>query len=225
MNQSYSYQYVATSTNKVFENTFKLVALSMLPTALGAWLVASIPTLYYAENPGTAMMLYIGNFVLSLVLMFWALKSRNTGFGVIAMLFFAFSMGLGLGPVINRTLHTFNGPSIILQAALGTGAALGGITLYVKNTKKDFSFLSSWLFGGLIAVLVLSIIGMFFHSSVFQLMLSCVSVVIFLGYLLFDVSRVINGGENNYVVAAISIYLDLINIFINLLNILSSKDD
>ena len=215
------------ASNKVLQNALNFVGLSMIPTAIAAYLVSLIPMSYYVENPILMIGLFIGNFLLSLGLMFWAFKASNSAMGIVAMLFFAASMGAGLGPMINKTLNMSNGISLILSAALATGASLFAITAYVKHTKKDFSFMKSFLFGGLIAVLVLSVVGMFFQSTVFQLMLSSVAVVLFLGYLLYDISRIVTGGETNYVIAAISIYLDVINIFINLLQIFGilGRDD
>lgn len=216
------------NSDKVLTDALSLVGLSMIPTALAAWLVSLVPLSYYAENPGTVLALFIGNFIVSLGLMFWAFKSRNSGFGVVAMLLFATSMGAMMGPMINKYLAMSNGVMLIASAAAATGAALIAVTTYIKVTGKDFSFLGSFLFGSLIILLVMSVIGMFFHSTAFQMVISCAAVIIFLGYLLFDVSRVVHGGETNYIIAAISIYLDLINLFIHLLQIfgiLSSSDD
>lgn len=231
MNYANSANYSATNyeaSNKVLQNALNLVGISMVPTAIAAWLVSLIPMSYYAEHPFLMMGFFIGNFLLSLGLMFWAFKASNSAMGVVAMLIFAASMGAGLGPMINKTLNMSNGISLILSAALATGASLFAITSYVKYTKKDFSFMGPFLFGGLIAVLVLSLVGIFFNSTIFQLMLSSVAVVLFLGYLLYDISRIVTGGETNYVLAAISIYLDVLNLFIHLLQIfgiLSGRDD
>ena len=223
MNQSYfpSDSY-AIERNKVLQNALNLVGLSMIPTALAAWLVSLIPFSYYAENPILSLTIFVGNFLLSLGLMFWALKSRNSGFGVLAMLLFASSMGAMMGPMINKVLHLQNGTSLIISAALATAAALFSVTTYIKVTKKDFSFMGSFLSGALIGIIVMGMVGMFFHSTMYQLILSSFSVIIFIGFLLYDVSKIVNGGETNYISAAISLYLDVINIFINLLQIFSS---
>lgn len=219
MTSAYVSHTQSSNSDKVLADALSLVGMSMVPTAIAAWLVSLIPMSYYVENPGTVMALFLGNFVVSLGLMFWAFKSRNSGFGVVAMLLFATSMGAMMGPMINKYMHMSNGVMLIASAAAATGAALIAVTTYIKVTGKDFSFLGSFLFGSLIILLVMSVIGMFFHSTAFQMVISCAAVIIFLGYLLFDVSRVVHGGETNYIIAAMSIYLDLINLFIHLLQI------
>lgn len=216
------------ASNKVLQNALNLVGLSMIPTALAAYLVSLIPMTYYAEHPIMMIAFFVVNFLVSLGLMFWAVKASNSAMGVFAMLIFATSMGAGLGPMINHFVGMRNGMSLIAYSAIATGASLFAITAYLKYTRKDFSFMGPFLFGGLIAVLVISVVGMFFQSTVFQLMISSVTVILFLGYLLYDISRIVTGGETNYVLAAINIYLDVLNLFINLLQIfgiLSGGDD
>jgi len=196
-----------------------LVSLSMIPTAVAAWMVSLIPSSYLAEHPILTLSVFIGNFIVSIGLMFWAMRARNTGWGVFTMLLFAASMGAMMGPAINHTLKIPNGAMLIASAALVTCLTLVVITAYVWITKKDFSFMGGFLSAALMAVIGMSIIGIFFQSSTYQIAVSCVSVVLFIGFLLHDISQVVTGGEKNYVIAAISVYLDMLNLFVSLLNI------
>jgi modulator of FtsH protease len=228
MNLAYNSSSVqSTNRDLVFRNTFGLVGLSMIPTCIAAWLVSLIPMSFYLEHPILTIALFIGNFIISIALMLLASRSRSASTGIIGFFLFATSMGAGIGPVISQYLHLHNGLNIILQAASATGIALFGITAYAQHTKRDFSFMGGFLTGSLLVVILMSFVGMFFHSSIFTLILSSLSAILFMGYILYDVSRIVTGGETNYIFAAIGIYLDVLNLFLSLLRIFGflSSDD
>jgi modulator of FtsH protease len=145
---------------------------------------------------------------------------RNSIWGVVAMLAFTFLMGWWLGPMLQYALHFRNGAQLIGLAAGGTGAIFLGLASYVTVTKRDFSFLGKFLFVGLIVLVLGALANLFFQVPAASLTISAVAVVLFAGYILYDVSRIVNGGETNYVMATLAIYIDIYNIFVNLLNLL-----
>ncbi len=211
---------ISQSTHSVLAKTFSLVGFSMIPTILGAFLVSQIPNSYYMLHPSLAMWGGIGLFLLSLGLMFFAMRQRNPTVAISAFMLFAFVIGCSIGPVIMVALQQANGFQIVLDAAALTALSLWGLTAYAVYSKKDFSFLGGFLFVGLLLLIGSMFLSFFIHSSVFYLTINAVGVLIFLGYILFDVSRIVRGGETNYIFAAIQIYLDIINLFMNILSIL-----
>jgi modulator of FtsH protease len=208
---------VADEQNKVLRNTYLLLAVSMMPTVIGAAIGVNTSFAWLAEHP-------IMGPLLMLAVMFGCLFAvtalRNSVWGVVAMLGFTFLMGWWLGPMLQYALHFRNGPQLIGLAAGATGAIFFGLSTYVTVTKKDFSFLGKFLFVGLILLVLGGIANLFFQVPVASLTLSAVAVVIFAGYILYDVSAIIHGGETNYIMAALKIYIDIYNLFINLLNLL-----
>lgn len=211
-----------TSSNPdtVLSKTFGLVGLSMIPTVLMAYLVAQIPIEFYQMNKIATIVAFIVLFLSSFGLMFFAMKQRTESMAIVGMMLFASVMGATLGPTIMMTLHKSNGVQLILGAASLTGIALFGLTTYAMKTKRDFSFMGGFLVAALLVLIGGGILQMFFHSPFLHMLLTVAGVLVFLAYILFDVSRIVTGGETNYVFAAISIYLDIINLFIYLLRLL-----
>jgi modulator of FtsH protease len=140
--------------------------------------------------------------------------------GVALLLGFTFFMGLMLSRMIGYTLGFSNGASLIMMAFGGTAVIFGSMATIATVSKRNFSGLSSWLFMGVIILLLASVANMFLHLPALMLTVSILAIVIFSVYILFDVQRVVNGGETNYVTATLAIYLDLYNVFVNLLAIL-----
>lgn len=146
--------------------------------------------------------------------------NRDNGLGVALMLGLTFFMGLMLGPILQVALHLRNGAQLVGIAAGGTGVIFFSLATIATVTKKDFSFMGKFLFIGLILLIVASLANMFFQIPVMQLTISAIAVLIFSGFILFDVSRVVTGGETNYIMATLAIYLDIYNLFVNLLQLL-----
>ena len=205
------------AANKVLRNTYMLLGLSMIPTVIGAAIGINLNFSFMAQSP-------VLGFIVMLAVMFglfWGIsKNRDNGLGVVLMLGLTFFMGLMLGPILQVALHLRNGAQLVGIAAGGTGLIFFSLATIATVTKKDFSFMGKFLFIGLILLIVASLANMFFQIPVMQLTISAIAVLIFSGFILFDVSRVVTGGETNYVMATLAIYLDIYNLFVNLLSLL-----
>ena len=140
--------------------------------------------------------------------------------GVVLLLGFTFFMGLMLSGILRVALGFSNGGSMIATAAGGTGAIFFTLATVATVTKKDFGFLGKFLFIGLVVLVLASVANIFFQVPALSLTVSAVAVMIFSGYILYDISQIVNGGETNYISATLKVYLDVYNIFVNLLNIL-----
>lgn len=208
---------LALAANKVLRNTYMLLGLSMIPTVIGAVIGINLNFAFMAQSP-------ILGFIVMLAVMFglfWGIsKNRDNGLGVALLLGLTFFMGLMLGPILQVALHLKNGAQLVGLAAGGTGAIFFGLATIATVTKKDFSFMGKFLFIGLILLIVAMIANIFLQIPVMQLTISAIAVLIFSGFILFDVSRVVTGGETNYVMATLAIYLDIYNLFVNLLSLL-----
>ncbi len=203
--------------NKVLRNTYMLLGLSMIPTVIGAWVGVNTSFAWMAQHPIAAPLIMLAVIIGTL---FAVSALRNSIWGVVAMLVFTFLMGWWLGPMLQYALHFRNGAQLIALAAGGTGAIFLGLAGYVTVSKRDFSFLSKFLFVGLILLLLGAVANLFFQVPAASLTISAVAVVLFAGYILYDVSQIVNGGESNYVMATLTIYIDIYNIFVHLLNLL-----
>jgi FtsH-binding integral membrane protein len=210
---------LALSTNKVLRNTYMLLGLSMIPTVIGAMIGISMNFSFMAQSP---ILGFIGMLAVMFGL-FWGIsKNRDNGLGVALLLGLTFFMGLMLGPILQVALHLKNGAQLVGLAAGGTGVIFFGLATVATVTKKDFSFMGKFLFIGLILLIVASLANLFFQIPVLQLTISAIAVLIFSGFILFDVSRIVTGGETNYIMATLAIYLDIYNLFVNLLQLLMS---
>jgi modulator of FtsH protease len=207
----------AAAPHKVLRNTYALLGLSMIPTVLGAAVGVNMNFSFMAEHPimGTLVMLAV-----MFGLLFAVQANRNNGFGVALMLAFTGVMGLFLGPILQLALGLANGAEIVGLAAGGTGLIFFVLAGIATTSKRDFSFLGKFLMIGLIMLIVASLANLFFQIPALHLALSGVAVLLFSGFLLFDISRIVNGGETNYVMATLAVYLNIYNLFVNLLQIL-----
>lgn len=209
----------------VLSKTFGLIGLSMIPTILMAYLVAQIPPATYQAH-GIAMLVgFIVLFLGAIGFMFFAAKQRSESMAVLGMMLFAGCMGAITGPAIMVTLQKANGVQLILTAASLTGLALFGLTAYAVKSKRDFSYMGGFLSGALLVLIGAGLLHLFFPNPIFHTLINVAGVLLFLAYILFDVSRIVTGGERNYVFAAISIYLDILNLFLHILSLLSGRDD
>ena len=207
---------LSVAQNKVLRNTYLLLALTMVPTVIGAFVGMSTGGIIM-QHPIMATLLMIGAII---GLQFAIAANRNSGLGVVLLLGMTFILGWWLGPLLNVALRLQNGPQLIGIAAVGTGGILLTMSLIATTTKKDFSFMGKFLFVGMIVLLLAMLANMFFQIPALALALSGVAVLLFSGFILYDVSRVVTGGETNYVMATLAIYLDIYNLFVNLLQLL-----
>jgi len=203
--------------NRVLRNTYWLLALSMIPTILGAWLGVQIKFSFFPGSPFIGFMIFLG---IAFGFFYAIEKTKNSGLGVAILLGFTFFMGLMLSRLIEHTLHFSNGASLIMTAFGGTAAILGTMATIATVSKRDFSGLGKWLFAGMLVILVAAAANIFLHLPALYLVVSVLAIAIFSAYILFDVQQIVNGGETNYISATLNIYLDIYNIFSNLLALL-----
>ncbi|HMC13136.1 MAG TPA: Bax inhibitor-1/YccA family protein [Gallionellaceae bacterium] len=203
--------------NRVLRNTYLMLALTMIPTVIGAFMGTSINFSFMAAHPILSTLAMFGAMM---GLMFAVTALRNSVWGVVALLGFTFVAGVFLGPILQVALHLKNGAQLIGMAAGGTGIIFGSLATLATVTKKDFSFMGKFLFIGLILLIVASLANVFLQIPALMLTISAIAVLIFSAYILFDVSRIVHGGETNYVMATLALYLDIYNLFVNLLNLL-----
>ncbi len=204
--------------NKVLRNTYWLLALSMVPTVLGAMvgLSTGINQIMGASPGMSAIVFLIGAFGL----MFAIERNKNNSMGVVLLLGFTFFMGLMLSRLLGFVLGMGNGAQLIMLAFGGTAAVFGAMATVASTTKRDFSGMQKFLFIGVVILIVASLANIFLQLPALMLTVSVLAIGIFSALLLVDLQRVINGGETNYVSATLAIYLDLYNIFANLLMLL-----
>ena len=212
-------QDIALQQNRVLRNTYLLLALTMVPTVLGAIIGVQLRFSFFAGSPLISFLLFMG---VAFAFMWGIERTKNSGLGVALLLGFTFFMGLMLSRILQFTLGFSNGGSLIAMAAGGTGAIFFTMAGIATVTKKDFSFLGKFLFIGMVVVLLAAVANIFFMIPALALTISAVSVMIFSAYILYDISRIVNGGEDNYVMATLSVYLDIYNVLVSLLNLLTA---
>lgn len=209
---------LAQSRNKVLRNTYNLLALTMLPTAAGAWLGMKMHFAgLFAGSPIMGPLLMLG---VMIGLIFAIQRQRNSSFGVVLLLGFTFVMGLMLSVTLERTLRFSNGGTLIAMAAGGTAIIFFGMSTLAASIKRDLSGMGQFLFVGTLLLLAAGIANLFFQLPALHLALTVITCGLFSAWLLFDLNRIIQGGETNYISATLSVYLDLYNIFVSLLQIL-----
>ena len=208
---------LATEQNRVLRNTYMMLALTMIPTVIGAFVGMTINFSFMAQHPILSSLLMFGAMM---GMMFAVTALRDSVWGIAALLGFTLLAGVFLGPILQVALNLKNGAQLVGMAAGGTGIIFGSLATLATVTKKDFSFMGKFLFIGLIMLIVASLANMFFQVPALSLTISAIAVMIFSAYILFDVSRIVNGGETNYVMATLALYLDIYNLFINLLSLL-----
>jgi modulator of FtsH protease len=208
--------------NAVLRNTYWLLALSMIPTVLGAYIGVSLQLPIFSGFMGAILFLAI-----AFGFMFAIEKNKHSGLGVALLLGFTFFMGLMLTPILTRTLGYANGGSLIMTAFGGTAAVFAVMASIATTTKRDFSGMGSWLMAGVIVLILAALANIFLQMPIISIVVSVLAIGIFSAFILFDVQRIINGGETNYISATLAIYLDVYNIFTSLLHLLgiTSGDD
>ncbi|SDP20733.1 modulator of FtsH protease [Rhodoferax sp. OV413] len=212
----YSYGLVQEQRQRVMRNTYWLLALSLVPTVLGAWLgVATGIT--QSLGGGLGLIVFMGG---AFGFMYAIEKTKNSAAGVPVLLGFTFFMGLMLSRMIAMILGFKNGPDLIMTAFGGTAGVFLVMASVASVIKRDLSGMGKWLFVGAIVLLVGGIINVFVGSTAGMMALSVAAIGIFSAYMLYDLKQIIDGGETNYISATLALYLDLFNIFQSLLALL-----
>lgn len=208
---------LALQQNRVLRNTYMLLGLSMVPTVIGALLGIQMGFSFFAGSPLISFLVFFG---VAMAFMWGIEKNKDSGLGVALLLAFTFFMGLMLSRILQVALGFSNGGSIIALAAGGTGAIFFAMASIATVSKRDFSNMGKFLFIGLVVVLLAAVANIFFQIPALSLTISAVALVIFSAYILYDISRIVQGGETNYVTATLAVYLDIYNVFVSLLQLL-----
>lgn len=202
------------ATNKVLRNTYFLLSLTLLCSALTAYLAITANAKFLGPLPTL-----LGMFGL----LFLTQMLRNSFWGVIATFAFTSFMGYVLAPTLTFYLRNFtNGGELILTALSGTAFIFLALSAYTLISRKDFSFMGGFLFVAVMVAFIASLVGLFFQMPVLQLLVSGIFMLICSALIMFHTSRIIHGGETNYISATISLYVALLNIFVSLLNLLGA---
>ena len=205
----YGYALPVEQRNKVLRNTYWLLALSLLPTVLGAW-IGVATGITRGLSGGIGLIVFLGG---AFAFMFAIEKTKNSAAGVPILLAFTFFMGLMLSRLIAVMLGFKNGPSLIMTAFGGTAGVFSVI-------KRDLSGMGKFLFVGALAIMIGAIINVFVGSTVGMMVISVMAIGIFSAYMLYDLKQIIDGGETNYISATLALYLDIFNVFQSLLALL-----
>ena len=205
------------ATNKVLKNTYALLAMTLLFSAAAA---------------GVSMMMNVPHFgLLTLVgyfaLLFLTTKFRDSGLGILFVFMLTGFMGLTLGPILNMYLASANGSQLVMTALGGTGAIFLALSGYVLTTRKDFSFMGGFLMVGILVAFLAGIGAMVFSMPILSLAVSGMFILLMSGMILYQTSEIIHGGETNYIMATVTLYISIYNLFLSLLQILGafSGDD
>jgi FtsH-binding integral membrane protein len=209
---------LALAQNKVLRNTYWLLALSMLPTVVGA--LVGMQLNFIALFKAAPIMTPLIMFGVMIGSLFVVTALRNSAWGVVALFGFTFIAGVMLTPILTVAAGLKNGGQLVALAGGMTAAIFFGMATIATVSKRDFSFMGKFLFVGMILLIVASLANLFFQVPAVSLTISAIAVLIFSLYLLYDISNIVRGGETNYVVATLGVYLSLYNIFVSLLNLL-----
>ena len=212
----YGAQSLATDRQRVLRNTYWLLALSLVPTVLGAWIGVSTG-IFRMMSPGMSMAVF---FIGAFGLMFVVEKTKDSAAGVAALLGFTFFMGLMLSRMIGFVLGFKNGTSLVMTAFGGTAAVFFTMATLASVIKRDLSTMGKFLTVGAVVLFVACIANFFLQSSALMLTILVMMLGVFSAFMLYDIKRVIDGGETNYISATLNIYLDLYNVFQSLLSLL-----
>ena len=207
---------VSTERNRVLRNTYWLLALSMLPTVLGAWLGLATG-IARALTPGVGLVVFLAG---AFGFMYAIEKTKNSAAGVPVLLAFTFFMGVMLSRLVGQVLGLTNGASLIMTAFAGTGAIFLGMATLSSVIKRDLNAMGKFLFIGAILALVAGIANVFIQSGALMITLSVLVIGIFSAFILYDLKRVRDGEETNYILATLGVYLSIYNVFQSLLILL-----
>lgn len=203
--------------NKVLKNTYALLSLTLLFSAA----IAGLSMALNWPHPGMLLTL-VGYFGL----LFLTTKFRNSGLGLVFVFALTGFMGLTLGPIISYYMTTVsNGSELVMMALGGTGVIFLGLSGYVLTTQKDFSFLGGFLFAGILVAFLAGIGAVLFSMPALSLAVSAMFILLMSGMILYQTSAIIHGGETNYIMATVTLYVSIYNIFLSLLHLLGIFGD
>ncbi len=206
-------------TNKLIRNTYMMLSMTLLFSALMAGVSTTMTV-----SPGVALI----SDIVALGLLFFALpRTANSAAGIGVVFAITGLLGFGLGPTLAYHLALPNGPQVVMTATAGTGLIFMGLSAYALTTRKDFSFLGGFLMAGLLVVIFAAIVGIFVQMPALQLAISSAVILLMSGFILYDTSRMVHQPNGNYLMMTVSLYLDILNLFVSLLHILGifSSDD
>jgi modulator of FtsH protease len=204
------------STNKVIRNTYTLLSMTLLFSALTAGI--AVMTNMPFMNPIITLVGYFG-------LLFLTTRFRNSALGLLFVFALTGFMGLTLGPIISAYLHLPNGGQIVMTAMGGTGVIFLGLSGYALTTRKDFSFIGGFLMVGILVAFLASIASLFLAMPGLSLAVSAMFVLLMSGLILYQTSEIIHGGETNYIMATVTLYIAIYNLFLSLLQLLGVMGD
>jgi modulator of FtsH protease len=208
---------LSAAQNRVMRNTYLLLALSLIPTAIGAVVGIQMGLSFFSGSPLISFLLFLA---IAVGFMWGIERNKNSGLGVALLLGFTFFMGLMLSRILQVALGFSNGGTLITLAAGGTSAVFLVMSTLSATIKRDISFMGKFLFAGLVVIVLAALANVFFQIPALALTISAAAVLLFSGYLLYDLTRIVQGGETNYVSATLALYLDIYNIFVSLLHLI-----
>lgn len=206
-------QQSALQTNKLLRNTYALLAMTLGFSAV----TAGMSMAFNLPHPGIILTL-IGYFGL----LFLTAKLRNSVWGLASVFALTGFMGFTLGPIINAYMGLPNGPQIVMQALGGTGIIFLGLSAYAIKTEKDFSFMGGFLFVGILVAFLAGLGAIFFQMPGLSLAVSAMFVLLMSGLILYETSNIIHGGETNYIMATVTLYVSIYNLFTSLLHLIGA---
>jgi modulator of FtsH protease len=204
------------ATHKVLRNTYALLSMTLAFSAG----VAALAAAWKLPHPGIVLTLagYFG-------LLFATTRLRNSGWGVVSVFALTGFMGYTLGPIVAHYLSLPNGHQVVLMAMGGTAAIFLGLSAYVLKTRRDFGFLGGFLFAGILVAFLAGLGAIFFQVPALALTVSAAFVLLMAGLILFETSRIVRGGETNYVMATVSLFVSIFNLFTSLLHLIGLGSD
>lgn len=200
-------------TNKLLRNTYSLLAMTLVFSAM----TAGLSMAFNLPHPGLILTL-IGYFGL----LFLTAKLRNSAWGLVSVFALTGFMGFTLGPIVNAYLNLPNGHEIVMQALGGTGIIFFALSAYAVKSQKDFSFMGGFLFVGILVAFLAGLAAIFFEMPGLSLAVSAMFVLLMAGLILFETSQIVNGGETNYIMATVTLYVSIYNLFTSLLHLLGA---
>ena len=207
---------ISTDSRRVLRNTYMLLALTMVPTVIGAYIGMATSSIIMASPIISSLVMLAA----VIGLQFAIAANRNSALGVVLLLLMTGILGWWLGPILNVALSMKNGMGLVGYAAVGTGVVFFAMGALAQTIKRDLGFMGKFLFVGMIALLIAMVANMFLQIPALALTISTLVIVVFSLFLLYDLQRIIRGGETNYVIATTGVYMSLFNIFANLLHLL-----
>jgi FtsH-binding integral membrane protein len=208
---------LALAQNRVLRNTYALLALTMLPTIAGAWLGIVFKFSFFGAHPAIGFIAFLA---IAFGFFYGIEKTKNSGMGVLLLLGFTFFMGLMLSRLLGAVLGLANGASLIALAFGGTAIIFVSMATLATTIKRDLSGMGKFLFVGVIMLLLAAFANIFLQLPVLMIVISLIAIAIFSAFMLYDVNRIVTGGETNYITATLALYLDVFNVFSNLLALL-----